>query len=71
LNNLLLSKKTEWINQAKGLEKDYDIEDIEQKDRDGELTPWLKELISRYSGDIQAKFKDILGNLDYEVIYSN
>lgn len=69
MNTLLQDKKIEWINQQKGLEKDFDIEEIERKEQNGEMTPWLFELISKYSGDIHAKFQEILGNLHYEVSY--
>lgn len=60
LENWLLKKKEEWINQQKGMNKEIDLDEINKKEVNGEMTPWLQELITKYSGDIQSKFKEIL-----------
>ena len=39
------------------------MEELEEKERNNEMMPWIKELVGRYAGDIQAKFQEILGHL--------
>lgn len=60
LENWLLKKKEEWINQQKGMNNQIDLEELNEKEDSGEMTPWLQELITKYSGDIQSKFREIL-----------
>lgn len=63
MNIWIEKKKHEWLNQQKGLEKEVNIAELEEKERNNEIMPWIKSLISQYAGDIQAKFNEILGNL--------
>ena len=49
------------MDQQKGLEKDVNIEELEEKERNNEMVPWIEELISKYAGDVYSKFEEILG----------
>mmetsp|Transcript_3194 Transcript_3194/g.2912 ORF Transcript_3194/g.2912 Transcript_3194/m.2912 type:complete len:537 (-) Transcript_3194:45-1655(-) len=62
LNNWIEEKKQEWLNQQKGLEKEVNLEELEEKERNNQIMPWIEELIGQYAGDIQAKFQEILGS---------
>jgi len=61
LNEWILKKKNEWINQQKGLEKEINYQELEEKESKNEMVPWIEELISKYAGDIYSKFEEILG----------
>lgn len=53
-------RKEEWLNQQKGLEKEVNLEELNEIEAKGEMTPWMQDVITRQAGDIHASFQEIL-----------
>jgi hypothetical protein len=60
LKNWLSRRKEEWLNQQKGLEKEVNLEELNEIEAKGEMTPWMQDVITRQAGDIHASFQEIL-----------
>jgi len=56
----LSRRKEEWLNQQKGLEKEVNLEELNEIEAKGEMTPWMQDVITRQAGDIHASFQEIL-----------
>lgn len=48
------------MNQQKGLEKEVNLEELNEIEAKGDITPWIQDVITRQAGDIHASFKEIL-----------
>ena len=53
-------RKEDWLNQQKGLEKEVNLEELNEIEAKGEMTPWMQDVITRQAGDIHASFQEIL-----------
>lgn len=58
-------KKDEYLTMMKNMGNEVDIDYLNKLEENGEVTPWLQELITKHSGDIQTKFQELL-NLKFK-----
>lgn len=63
MNNQIAKKKEDWIDQQKGFGRDIDYEHLKKLEENNEMTPWLQEIITKQSGDIDEKFNEVLKSL--------
>lgn len=60
MSNWINKKKNEWLDQQKGFGRSVDYDELSKIEENDEMTPWLQEIITKQSGDIDVKFREVL-----------